>query len=260
MHANKTSLATLMAMVVIGTALAIPQAYAASKISPAETAIKAAANRNRFAVVTFYKKNDSASTKMLAEVKKLQSKHINRASFISVDVGNKVHESVISEYGADRSPIPLTIVIAPNGAVTAGYPNAIKKTDLSDDFVSAGMAGVLKILQDGKVAAICLQSSKTKHNKESLATAESLNSRPQFRGAVEVVKIDPSDRSEAKFMKICDVNTESSDAQLVIVVPPGKVVGKFDGAATTDSVIAALTKSLGGGCGGGTCAPGACGP
>jgi len=261
MQRNRIILAVMTVLVVIGTALAGPQARAASKPSPAETAIQAAAKQHRYALVTFYKKNDGASTKMLAEAKKLQAKHSNRANFVSADVGNAVHKQLISRYGVDRSPIPLTLVIAPNGAVTAGYPKEIKTTDLSSAFVSDGMADVLKVLQSGKLAAVCLQNSKTKHNKESLAAAEGLNTQAQLRGAVEVVKIDPSDRSEAKFIQTCKANAGSDSAQVVIIAPPGRIMGKFDGTATTDTMMATLTKAFsGGGCGAGSSGAGGCCP
>ncbi|OFX13378.1 MAG: hypothetical protein A2Z18_01900 [Armatimonadetes bacterium RBG_16_58_9] len=258
MQRNRIILATMTTMFVIGIALVGPWAYTASKTSPAETAIRAAAKQNRYAIVTFYKKSDAASTKMLAEVKKLQAKYSSRANFVKVDVDNKVHQNVLSQYGADRSPIPLTLVIAPNGAITAGYPNEIKKTDLSDAFVSTGMAEVLKVLQSGKLAAVCVQNSKTKHNKESLDAAEGLKSDQRFTGAVEIVRIDPSDKGESKFIQQCKADANSDDAQLVVIAPPGRIVGRFDGATSKDAVVASLMKSLGGGGGGGSCGPGGC--
>ena len=259
MRMNRIVGLAAMAAVIIGTACSAPGAKAATKTSPAETAIRAAARQNRYAIVTFYKKNDDASTKMLAAARKLQGKYSNRANFVSVDVNNTVHKSVISQYGADRSPIPLTLVIAPNGATTAGYPTEIRTTDLSSAFVSSGMADVLKVLQSGKLAAVCLQNSRTKNNKESLAAAEGLNNQAQFRGAVEVVKVDPSDGSEAKFIQICKADAGSDSAQIVIIAPPGRIVGKFDGTATTDSMMAALTKAFSsGGCGAGSCGPSGC--
>lgn len=170
---------------------------------------------------------------------------------------------MVSRYGADRSPIPLTLVVAPNGAVTAGFPNEIKKTDFSDAFVSDGMASVLKVLQAKKLVAVCVQGSRTKNNKKSLATAEELKAAPELGGSVEIVKIDPSDRTEAKLMKECQVDTRSTDAQLLVLAPPGKLVGKFASADTMDTIMATLRSSLGGGgggCGGGSCGPSGCGP
>jgi hypothetical protein len=244
----------------IAAVVGVACAATGAKASPAGAAMQAAAKRNRYVIATFYKKNDPASTKMLAEARKLQAKYSNRASFVAISVGNPADQPLVTRYGADRSPLPLTLVIAPNGAVTAGYPTQINKTDLSEAFVSSGMADVLKVLQSGKLAAVCLQSSRTKHNKESLAAAEGLNKQAQLRGAVEVIKIDPSDPAEAKFMKTCKVDAGSDSAQIVVIAPPGRVVGTFGGTATTGSMMAALAKSLGGGCGTGGCGPSGCGP
>lgn len=260
MQANKIIGFAMTAAVITAVACAAPGAMAATKTSPTETAIQAAAKQGRYAVVTFYKQNDTASTKMLEEAKKLQPNCSSRANFVIADVGNPVHKEIITKYGADRAPMPLTLVIAPNGAVTAGYPNAINKTDISDAFVSNGMANVLKALQDGKLAAVCVQSSKTKLNKESLAAAEGLKYGAQFQGAVEIVKIDLSDSSETKLIQTFKMDANTENAQLVIIAPPGRIIGTFDGTATTDSITATLTKALSGGtCGSGGCGSGGCG-
>lgn len=219
----------------------------AGKASPESAAISAAAKLNRYVFVTFYRKNDDASKKMQAAMKPVQATFSHRASFVRVDVDDPVQQELISRYGADSSPVPLTLAIAPNGAITVGYTNESKKTGFSDAFVSDGMASVLKILQSQKLAAVCVQGAGTKNNKQSLATAEELKSAPDLGGAVEIVKIDPSDRSESKFMKDCKIDARSADAQLLVLAPPGKVVGKFGGAATKEAVMASLKSSLGGG-------------
>lgn len=259
MRMNRIARVAAMITVIVGAGCALPGMTAAAGTSSAESVIRASASRNRYVLVTFYKKNNAASTKMLEAAKKLQGKYSSRADFVSVDVGSSANRAVISRYGADRSPIPITMVIAPNGAVTAGYPNEIKSTDISDAFVSKGMADVLKALQDGKLVALCIQNSKTKHNKESLAAAQGLNKEAKFRGVVQVIKVDPSNRAEAGLLKICKADAGSDEAQLVVFAPPGRVVGKFDGAAKTSTIAATLVKSTGGGCSGGSCGPGGCG-
>lgn len=254
MNISKRVFTLILALTAICTMLAVTV-----EASLAENAIRAAAKKSRYVFVTFYKANDSASKQMLADVKSIKSKFANRADFVSVDVAGKANREVVSRYGADRSRIPLTIVAAPNGAVTAGYPGQIDRSKLSSAFVSDGTAAVLKVMQNRKLAVVCLQGSKTKHNKECLATARGLKSDSRLGGAVEIVTIDPSDRSESKLLKQLGINGKSSNAQLVVLAPPGKTVGKFDGSAKKDTVVASLMKSLSGGCGGGSCGPGSCG-
>jgi len=258
MQISRTARLAAIAAVVVGVVCTVFSAAAESRTPSAADAIRAASKANRYVFVTFYKSNDSASKEMLADVRSIQVKLANRAAFVSVDVGDKANRQVVSSYGADRSPIPLTIVIAPNGAITAGYPREIKKTDFSGVFVSDGTAAVLKVMQNRKIAAVCIESSRTKYNKECSATARSVKSDSRLGGAMEIVTINPSDRSESKLLKQWGVNDNSANAQLVVIAPPGRVVGKFDGSTTKASVMASLMKSLSGGCGGGSCGPGGC--
>jgi hypothetical protein len=255
MRMSRIVLTTALALIVASATLA-----AAPKSSQAEAVIRAAAGQGRYVFVTFYKSGDAASTKMLADVKKIQAKLSKKASFTTASVGDPSHQALIKRYGVDRSPIPLMIVLAPNGAVTAGFPTAIKKTDFSSVFVSRGKADVLKALQDKKMAVLCLQNSKTKYNKQSLAAAKGLETNQQFSGLVRIVRIDPAARSESSFLRGLKVKTTSKEAQIVVVASLGSVLGKFSGAVTTAKVVDGLNKSLGGGgsnCGpSGGCAPG----
>ncbi len=78
---------------------------------------------------------------MLASVNAIQGRLANRADFTTVSMGDPANRAVITRFGADRSPIPLTIVVAPNGAVTAGFPQVLNaNADFSSVFVSHGLA------------------------------------------------------------------------------------------------------------------------
>lgn len=205
----------------------------------------AAAKQDLYTFVTFYKANDQASTKMLADVKKIQSKLSSRATFKSVNVADASQKALIQRYGIDRSPVPLTLVLAPNGAVTAGFPNAITKTDFSDVFVSKGEAEVLKALQSQKMAALCLQNSETKHNQESLAAAKGLAADKQYAGKMQVIRVDPADSKEAKLLKKLKINASSGEAQVAVIVPPGKVAATFSGAVSVSTMVAKLNEACG---------------
>lgn len=224
----------------------------AAKVSPESAAISAAAKQNRYVFVTFYRKDDDASRKMQTAMKSAQVKLSHRASFVSVDVDDPIQQEVVSQYGADRSPIPLTLVVAPNGAVTAGFPNEIRKADFSAAFVSKGKADLLKALQDQKMAVLCIQNSRTKHNEESLAAVRGLASSSQLPSEVLVVRINSADRAEAKLLEQLKVDTGSREAQVIVIVPPGKVAGKFSGAVSTETMVAGVSKACGSG---GSCAP-----
>ena len=231
---------------------------AVAKDSPAEVAVRAAATRKRYIFVTFYTRGDSSSDKMLAVVRSARGKLSSLANFVNVDVGNPANQGLMKRYGVDSAPIPLTLVLAPNGAVTAGFPREIGATDFSDVFASDGLADVLKVLQSGKLAAVCVQSARTKFNRESSSAAEGLRADSPVSGKVGVVNIDPTDGRELKFLQQCKVDVKAANAQIVLILPPGRVIGKFDGNTTTDKLMAALQTALSS-CGTG-CGPSGCGP
>jgi hypothetical protein len=195
-------------------------------------------------VVTFYKKPDAASDKMLAAVRSVQSKLSARANFTGADVGNQANQGLVKRYGIDKATIPLTLVIAPNGAVTGGITGTVDAAKITDAFASDGMASVLKVLQGGKLALLCVQNGKTKFNSESMKAATDFKADSRLPGAVEIVKIDPSNRGEAKFLGICKVEPSASTAQIVMIVPPGKILGRFEGQTTKDTMYASLQTAL----------------
>jgi len=80
----RTSRLTLIAMTIV--AMTAGRAAPAAKAAQAETVIQAAAKQGRYVFVTFYKKNDAASAKMLGDAKKIQGKLSSRASFVTADV------------------------------------------------------------------------------------------------------------------------------------------------------------------------------
>lgn len=227
------------------------------KISPTEVAIRTAAARKRYIFVTFYKKGDVASNKMLAVIKSVRGKLSSKTNFASADINNPVHKGLVKRYGINNASIPLTLVIAPNGAITAGFPKEIKSTNFSDVFVSNGLADVLKVLQESKLAAVCIQSAKTKFNKESLAAVEGLKADSRLSGSVGVVKVDPTDHRESEFLQQCKIKTGSANSQIMLVIPPGKVIGTFDGNTTKDKLMAGLQSAMSS-CGSG-CSPSGCG-
>ena len=230
----------------------------AVKTSPTETAIRAAAKQKRYIFVTFYKRSDPASDKMLGAINTIKNKLSGRANFARADVDSPVHAGLVKRYGVGPAAVPVTLVLAPNGAVTGAFPREIKTDDFSNALVSNGLADVLKVLQGGKLAVVCIQNGKTKFNKQSLAAAKGLQADSRLSGNVGIVKIDPSARSESKFLRQCKVDTGSANAQILLLVPPGRLMGKFDGAITKGELMAGLQEALKS-CGTG-CGPTGCGP
>ena len=160
---------------------------------------------------------------MLADVRSIQGKLADRADFVSVDVADKANRGLVSRYDVESPPMPLTIVIAPNGAITAGFAEISQETQTSPPPSSrTERRPFSRCLQGGKMAVVCIQRLEANLNKECQATARGLKADSRLGGAVEIVTIDASDRSESKLMKQWKIDADSANAQLVVVAPPGK--------------------------------------
>jgi len=225
--------------------------------SPAERAVDKAAAKHRYAIITVYRQQDPASDTMRAVVKAKQARVVSRADLVEVDRDNAANQALITRLGLEKAPIPIALVVAPNGAVTAGFPNEMKSdVNLAKSFVSTGMSNVLKVLQGGKLAVVCLQNSRTALNTKNQALAKAIAADPQLASVSEVLTMDPADRMEADFYKQCKVTTGTKNAQVLLLVPPGKVVGVFDADTSKDAVMAKIQSA----CSGGSCGPSGCGP
>jgi len=239
-------------------ALAASAKPATPKETSTEKAIRVAGERKRYAFITFYKKGDAASDKMLATAKSIRGKLASRADFVTVAVGDTANQPLVKRFSVDRSPIPVALVVAPNGAITAAYQKEITAAAVSEAFVSDGQAAVLKALQDGKLALVCLRNGKTKYNKESMTAAEGMKADKTLTGVVGIIEIDPSNKAESKFLQLCKVNTASANSQVLMIIPPGKILGTFDGNTTKAKLMASLQAAMAS-CGTG-CGPSGCGP
>lgn len=249
--------AVVLGVVGIGFQVGVPVAQAAPppKKSAAELAMEKAATQQRYVIATFFKSKDDASSQMLKTASAAATRVKDRADFVRIDVANAAHKPLIARYGLEDAPIPMTLVIAPNGAVTAAFPRTMKdKEDLSTAFVSAGMADILKVVQAGKLAVVCLKNAKTTLNAEGDATVKKLCADKQLAGITDTLVMDPADPKEAEFYKRCGVKTDHPKAQILLVAPPGRVIGVFDGDITSDQLMARLTQA----CGSGGCGPSGC--
>jgi hypothetical protein len=184
----------------------------------------------------------------------------DRADAVVARVTDPAEKDLVDEYGLDRGPMPLVLAIAPNGAVTGGFPNPFSEQDLLGGFVSPGMQQCVKPLQDGKLVLLCVQNEKTNLNEEAMKGVRDFQADARFASATEVVMLDPNDSEEAVFMSDLQLKPDMATAVTVFLAPPGSPIGVFEGATTKEILVATLEKASSGCCPGGSCGPGGCGP
>ena len=222
-------------------------------------AIKQAADAGKYLFVFFWKTDNEQTAAMKKVFEAATKKVSDRAQSVAVLVSDPVEGGIVEKFGVDRAPMPLVLAMAPNGAITGGFPNKFEEQQLLDAFTTPGTEKVMKQLQDGKLVFVCVQNGKTKSNDAAMQGVRDFKTDARFASATEIVTLDPTDKKEATFLTDLKVPPDTAEAITVFVAPPGTALGKFEGATNKDAFVEVLSKANTS-CGPGGCGPSGCGP
>jgi hypothetical protein len=253
--------------VVVGTVAAMAQSpYRAPQPDPQTAskgmaAIQHAAAAEKYLFVFFWKEQGRQTDAMWSVFQSAMSKVADRAESVAVNVSDPVEKPIVARFGVDRAPMPLVLALAPNGAITKGLAGKFNEDQLSQAFVSPGTANALKGLQARKLVLLSIQSRSPYVRQVSPQQGVTdFAADPRFAGATEIVSLDPADPAEASFLQELQVDPRSGTSVIVLLAPPGSVVGKFEGSATKEQIAARLASAQSSCCPGGKCGPGGCCP
>jgi len=226
-------------------------------------AIRKAADAEKYLLAFFWKGDDDQSIAMRRVFDQTVAKVADRADSVAVNITDESQKEIVEKYGLERAPTPLVLAVAPNGAITGGFPTSFEEKDLMTAFVSPGTAECIRPLQQNKLVLLCVQNADTKSNEDAMKGVRDFKRDERFAEATKVVVLDPADSAEAKFLADLGVSAKTKKAITVVMAPPGAPIGMIEGATTKELFVDMLAKAQAcgpGGCGPGGCGPGASGP
>jgi hypothetical protein len=222
-------------------------------------AIKQAADAGKYIFMFFSKDDDNQTLAMRKVFDKAMEKVADRAQWIAVDVNDSSEKAIVAKFQLSRAPMPLVLAMAPNGAITGGFPNKVEEQQLVEAFATPVTEKVMKQLQDNKLVFVCVQNDKTKSNDAALQGVRDFKEDARFASATEIVMLDPTDSAEASFLADLKIDSRTEEAMTVFLAPPGSAIAEYKG-ATDKAELAATLQKASSGCAGGSCGPGGCGP
>lgn len=217
--------------------------------SKADKALAMAAEKKEYLFLMFYDEKDDLSKDMEKTVKNFIEGSSEKTFFYEAVI--KDEPQMVKKYQIDRNKHPFLLVFTPNGAISGGFAEKVTKGELKDVFVSEIVMKILKTLQDQKIALILLQNDKTKFNKENKKAAEDFYNDERLKGVVEIISEDPKNKAIEGFLTQCKLDQNITESTIVLIAPPGMLVGTYSGEITKDTLINALSSSCGSGCGSG---------
>jgi len=257
-RAGSVAVVAFVGVIVFGASVAAAAEERATQ-GKGMAAMERAAAAEKYVFIFFHKMNDPQTQAMRPVFDAFKTKVGERAEFVVVDTKDVSERDIVTKFDAKRSPMPLVMAIAPNGAVTGGFPLKFTEELLMGAFVSPSTSACLKALQDGKMILLCVQNETTKYAKESMQAAGAVKSDPKYGKTVEIVIVDPADAAEARAMKRLKIDPKQVEAITVLMAPPGTINSRIQGAASKKSLVAAVqaaqAKAKGGCCPGGKCGP-----
>lgn len=206
-----------------------------------QTVLEQASSQGRYTFLIFYRENNEASRAMADTVNAGMKNRPGVASAALVQITNPQYKPLVDRFGVSRAPMPLTVALAPNGAMTGIYASKVTEAQLAGAFVTKSMAECMKAMQAGKIVMLCVQPSATSPVPQAVSD---LQADAQFRDRVAVVPVLASDLDEAELLRELKVDTnQPSVAVTVVMAPPGVMVGNFASSATKDDITVALHKA-----------------
>jgi len=229
--------------------------------SQGQAALQRAAEADKYVFLFFWKEKDRRTEALWDVCRSAMTRLGDRSDCVAVRVDLASERAVVERFGVSRAPLPLVLAVAPNGAVTKGFPGAFDEAQLRAAFVSHGTARCLKALQDRKLVLVCVQDLPPNRDRVTVPQGvAALRSDAGYARVTEVVALNARDREETSFLQGLGVDPRSTQTTTVMLVPPGTVVGKFEGAVTKEQLTAQLAAARSGSCAGGRCGPNGCGP
>lgn len=257
---RKKFLHGIVAMFLLGLAgslhPATVQAESAASASPGLAAMQKAASNGKYVFIYFWKQNDRQTQEMFGVFQRGTAKLAESADAVSVNITDPKEQTLVDQFGVSRAPMPLLLVVAPNGAVTQGTPGSFTEEQLREAFVSRATAASLKALQERKLVLVCVQNPTA---PIAFSGVNQFTADLKFANSTAVVTVNASDQAEAKFFQSLQLDPTQATGTVVLLAPPGRAVAKFASTATKEQIVAQVTAATSSCCSGGSCGPGGCG-
>lgn len=192
----------------------------------------------KFTYYYFWRDNTPAAKAGLQALKANLAPHSERASYVTVNITDPAQQEVVDKFKVGRSPMPLVLAVAPNGAVTGANTSSVTGEWIEQTLVTPRMTRCMKSMQSGKLVVLCVHGSDPRQMPRGV---QEFVSDPHFQQRTVVHTMQTTDPNELRFLKELGIAAqESPNTTVVMMAPPGVLVGKFPGNVSGEQMAAAL--------------------
>ncbi len=159
---------------------------------------------------------------------------------VSIDLKNAEAGFLVDKYKLKYAPVPIVFIIAPNGVISGSFRSSFSTEQVKSAFQTPKTLRCLLAFQERKLVFISAQGDDTTENKEALDGITRFGKENPLYGAVEMILLDPKDSSEASLLAQLKVQPDIKKAQTFLLVPPGRIMGRWAGATDPGEFVKRL--------------------
>lgn len=225
-------------LVLVGVLLlALPGSAAATPEE--DVAAATAAGRPVFLIVTEPK---AAGTDLARRVAAEAQKIVAETAIVEMDRTDRANEALVKRYRLESVPVPLILVVGPNGVAAGGAkPAQVTPGRLAAMVPTPAKAAMLKAIEEKK--AVFLVFSRETMTDKAAATNACHTAVATLKGAAAVVPVDLDAEREARFVQEKKVDVRTKVPIILVHNAKGLVTASLTGVPKSDDLAAAATKT-----------------
>lgn len=210
-----------------------------------QEALTAAAAANKYAILSITDGTNAASRAMQESLRESVKK--SSAPFTIVEVDATTDKSALLKFlnVKELRKVPMAMVIAPNGAKTGLFTEAITPEALQSAVVCAQEANIVLSLQKGEIAFVCLHKGKSSELEKAKAQLQPIGA--NYAGSIAVYYVDTEDQRSASL--VGKLPPLTSNPTVHAISPSGAISASLGGPQITLANLMKAAQSCSSGCG-----------
>lgn len=254
---TRSILGSSMAAALLGLILPVSVwAQAPQGPSRAQAFLASVQQNQKYLFILFWKEDNATTQAMRQALDGALARRPSQAASILVKTTDPAEKAIVDQFGVSRSPMPLVVAVAPNGAITGGFPLKLTEQEVAGAFVSPGTASCLKGAQARKLVLLYVQPMNGTYDLP--AGVRAFKADNQYGPATDVVMVRADDPAEAGLLKTLQISTKTTVPVTALLAPPGRLIKAVEGEVSMQQLVDTLKSAQNSCCPGGKCGPGGC--
>lgn len=222
----------------------------ATMIGQAMASVKSdleAAGKNGNSVFLVVTDPNVAGADKALEIANQAKESVTKSVVIQMDRSDASNAELVTKYRLAGAPLPLILVIASNGVVSAGYTLRQATPDLLVKAVpSPGKSEVLKTLSDGKSVFIVVTGKSMSGKNSVMNTCQ--QACIEMENNAKMIEVSLDDTREKQFLTELKVNMSATEPVTYVINSQGQITGTFGDDVNPTLLVASAKKVAASGC------------